>query len=380
VAPHRDRARVLAGGGLAVGTIALVSHRYGAGAFDEVGVAVRASAALVVAVTVPVAAAFWLFPTELVSLLTDDARAIELGARYLEVLAVGVPFAGLNPIGSRIYIGADDAWTPMLVRAGGALANIALNAAFIFGLGMGVTGAALGTVLANVVVTGAFAAGLIAGRLPGAGELSVQVDPFGSYLHVETMRDLVTIGLPVVGRNTVWTVAKFPMLAIVGLFGPSVVAAYVIARRIWALMNTPGWGFGLASSSLVGQALGEGDEPGAESYARDVIALAVVTYAVAAVLVAALAEPIVGLFVGDARDPAGVPRRDDPAGDRRTLSLVPRGDDGPGGDQLLPVLDRRVEGDQPGLPARRGRRGRLTEHSLAVRPPLGPDDRRRGSW
>ncbi|WP_134670973.1 MATE family efflux transporter [Halorussus marinus] len=292
------------GGGLAGGTIALVSQRYGAEAFDELGVAVRASATLVVAVTVPVTAAFWLFPAELISVMTDDARAIELGAAYLRTLAVGVPFAGLNLIGSRIYIGADDAWTPMLVRAGGAVANIALNAAFIFGLEMGVTGAALGTVLANVVVTAAFAAGLIAGRLPGAGELPVRVDPFGSYVHVETMRDLVTIGLPVVGRNLVWTVAKFPMLAIVGLFGPSVVAAYVIARRIWGLMNTPGWGFGLASSSLVGQALGEGDELGAESYARDVIAFAVATYAVAAVLVAAFAEPIVGLFVGDATDPS----------------------------------------------------------------------------
>ena len=292
------------GGGLAGGTIALVSQRYGAEAYDELGMAVRASAALVVAVTLPVAAAFWLFPAELISVMTDEARPIALGATYLHILALGVPFAGLNLIGSRIYIGADDAWTPMLVRAGGAVSNIALNAVFVFGLGMGVAGAAWGTVLANVVVTAAFAAGLVAGRLPGAGRLPVTVDPFGSYVHLDTMRDLVRIGLPVVGRNGVWTVAKFPMLAIVGLFGHHVVAAYVIARRIWGLMNTPGWGFGLASSSMVGQALGEGDERGAESYARDVVAFAVATYFVAAVIVAVLAEPIVRSFVGDPADPS----------------------------------------------------------------------------
>ncbi|USZ69400.1 MATE family efflux transporter [Halorussus salilacus] len=292
------------GGGLAGGTIALVSQRYGAEAFDELGRAVRSSVALVVAVTIPVSVAFWALPAELISVMTDDARAIELGATYLRILALGVPFAGLNLIGSRVYIGADDAWTPMLVRAGGALSNIVLSAAFIFGLGLGVAGAAWGTVLANVLVTAAFAVGLVAGRLPGAGALPVTVDPLGSYVHLDTMRDLVRIGLPVVGRNTVWTVAKFPMLAIVGLFGPSVVAAYVIARRIWGLMNTPGWGFGLASSSLVGQALGDGDEPGAESYARDVVAFSVATYAVAAVVVAVFAEPIVHSFVDDPTDPS----------------------------------------------------------------------------
>ncbi|WP_132057982.1 MATE family efflux transporter [Halorussus amylolyticus] len=287
------------GGGLAGGTIALVSQRYGAEAFDELGVAVRASAALVVAVTIPVSAAFWLLPTELISVMTNDARAIELGGTYLKILAFGVPFAGLNLVGSRIYIGADDAWTPMVVRAGGALANIVLSAGFIFGLGMGVAGAAVGTVLSNVVVTAAFAGGLVAGRLPGTPALPVKIDPFGTYLDGETMRDVVKIGLPVVGRNTVWTVAKFPMLAIVGLFGANVVAAYVIARRIWGLMNTPGWGFGLASSSLVGQALGDGDERGAESYARDIVVFSVATYVVAAILVGAFAEPIVRSFVSD---------------------------------------------------------------------------------
>ena len=290
------------GGGIAGGTIALVSQRYGAEAFDELGQAVRSSAAVVLAVSIPVAAVFWLFPAELISVMTDDARAIELGAAYLRVLSVGVPFAGLNLVGSRIYIGADDAWTPMVVRSGGAVSNVVLSAAFIFGLGMGVVGAALGTVLANVVVTVAFTSGLVAGRLPGGETLPIRVSPRGSYAHLETIRDLVRIGLPVVGRNLVWTVAKFPMLAIVAMFGPTVVAAYVISRRIWGLMNTPGWGFGLASSSLVGQELGGGDETAAESYAADAIAFSVATYAVAAVIVFALAEPIVRSFVGNPAD------------------------------------------------------------------------------
>ena len=287
------------GGGFAAGTIALVAQRFGAETYDELGQAVRSSAVLVVAVTAPMALAFGLFAEPLVGLLTDTERAVELGGTYLRILAVGVPMAGLNLVGSRALIGADDAWTAMLVRGGGAVSNVGLNALFVFGLEMGVAGAALGTVMANVVVLSAFVVGLATGRIPFVAEFPVTVAARGRYLDVPTLRDLAGIGAPVVGRNGVWTLARFPLLYIVGLFGPTVVAAYVISRRIWGLMNTPGWGFGLAASSLVGQSLGADDEGVAEAYGREVTRISVATYVVAAALVAAFAEPIVRLFVDD---------------------------------------------------------------------------------
>ncbi|WP_435362117.1 MATE family efflux transporter [Haloarchaeobius sp. DFWS5] len=292
------------GGGFAAGTIALVSQRFGANANDQLGRAILSSAALVVAITLPVMLAFFLFPVELLSILTGDAETVDLGARYLRVLSFGVPFAALNLIGSRIYIGVDDAWTPMLLRSGGAITNIVLNGVFIFGLGMGVDGAALGTVVSNALVTCTFVVALVAGRLPLVGSLPVQVSPNLADVDPGDLRQIVDIGLPVVGRNLVWTVAKFPMLFIVGLFGPTVLAAYVISRRIWGLMNTPGWGFALAASSLVGQELGAGDEAAAEAYAKDIILFSVATYAVSAILVAIFAEPIVRSFVDNPSDPA----------------------------------------------------------------------------
>jgi putative MATE family efflux protein len=291
------------GGGVAGGTIALVSQRYGAGADADLGTAVRASTFLVVVVSLPVAAAFWLFPVELISLLSDNPETVAYGAAYLKIVGLGVPFAGLNLIGSRVLVGADDAYTAMMLRATGAAINVGVNAFLIFGLGMGVVGAAVGTVLSNVVVTGAFAVGLAAGRLPLVGEFPVRVDPFGTYVDRATLRDLVAIGLPVFGRNLVWTVAEFPLLAIVDSFGEDVVAAFVIARRVWGLMNTPGWGFGLASSSLVGQSLGVGDEATAAAYGREIVRYAVATYLFSAAFVALFAEQIVLGFVDDPTDP-----------------------------------------------------------------------------
>ncbi|MDR9382103.1 MAG: MATE family efflux transporter [Natronomonas sp.] len=292
------------GGGVAGGTIALVSQRYGADARDDLGLAVRSSALLVVAASIPVTVGFWRFGPALIGLLSSDPAVVDAGGSYLRVVAFGIPFAGLNLVASRTLVGCDDAYTAMQLRAGGAAVNVALNAVLIFGFGMGVVGAALGTILSNVFVTTAFAIGLTAGRFPGAGAFPVTIDPAGTYVDPATVADLVAIGLPVMGRNLVWTVAEFPMFAILDVFGRDVVSAFVIARRIWGLMNTPGWGFGLASSSLVGQELGVGSEATAEAYGREIIRFSVAVYAVSAALVFAFADPIVALFVDDPTAPA----------------------------------------------------------------------------
>lgn len=298
------------GGGIATGAIALVSQRFGAEAYDQIGQAVRTSSLLVVAATVPITVVLALFPAELIGLLTGDQAAIDQGAAYLQIVAFGVPFAGLNLIGGRVLIGADDAWTPMVLRAGGAVANISLNTVLIFGLQLGVVGAALGTVLSNALVATAFTVGLAVGRLPGLTAFPVSISFRGPYVDQETIRDVVAISTPAVGRRAVWTGARFPLLAFIALFGSHVVAAYVISRQIWGLMNTPGWGFGLSASSLVGQSIGEGEIGTAEQYAHEITRISVVTYALAASFVFVFADPIVVLFI------------DDPTGDTAPVAVA----------------------------------------------------------
>jgi Na+-driven multidrug efflux pump len=121
----------------------------------------------------------------------------------------------------------------------------------------------------------------------------------GPHLDVSLVGDLLRIGTPLVGTNLARTGAQFPQLYLVGLFGPEVVAAYVVALRVRELMGTPGWGFSLASSSLVGQALGEADEGAAAAWATDVIRFSVAVYLLVAGGVAVFAEQVGRLFVED---------------------------------------------------------------------------------
>ncbi|WP_324756302.1 MATE family efflux transporter [Haloarcula sp. GH36] len=286
------------GGGVAGATIGLVSQRYGADAREELGLSVTTSAAVVVAITVPVAALYWVVPGPLIDLVGSGSRAVAFGESYLKVVALGVPFAGLNLVGSRTLVGADDAWSAMVVRAGGAVVNVVINAVLIFGLEMGVVGAAIGTVVANVLVTAALVVGLTRGGLPGV-PFPVRIPVARPFLDRSLARDLVEMGAPLVGTNLARTGAQFPRLFIVGLFGPNVVSAYVVALRVRALLDTPNWGLSLASSSLVGQALGEDDELEATAWARTVLRLGIGVYLLVAVALAPFSRQIGRLFVED---------------------------------------------------------------------------------
>jgi len=259
--------------------------------------------ALVVVVTVPVAAIFHLYPVALISVLTDDPAAVRYGADYLRVVAFGVPFAGLNLIGSRALIGADDSWTAMVLRASGAVVNIGLNAVFIFGLDMGVVGAALGTVASNVVVVAAFAVGLTLGRLPGVGAFPVTVSPHRALLALGDLPGRRRNRAP--GRRAELRLDGGALPA-AGVRRPVRVAGGRGVHRHASHPRHhehPRLGFGLAASSLVGQELGRNDEDGCLLRPR-IVVFSVATYVLFAAVVAVFARDIVVLFVESPNDPS----------------------------------------------------------------------------
>ena len=285
--------------GLSGGTISQVSQRFGNDDSKGIDLATKQSVVVAVLLMVPIAIVFWQVPTFFIRLLGAGPVATEYGAVYLSVVSVALVFEAQNKIASRVLVGVNDAVTPMYVRAGGAFANIVLNAIFIFGMGLGVYGAALGSVISTVLTTGLFFAGFLGLRFPVIGRFPVRLTLTPPYVDVALTRQLITISSPLMARWVVNSLVIFPFLAIVSVFGTGAVAAFEVARRIRDLSNAPGWGFGLASSSLVGQQLGAGEEDEAKAYGWDILRFATVVYLGVAFVVFVLARPIALVFVSE---------------------------------------------------------------------------------
>ncbi|MDG5758756.1 MATE family efflux transporter [Natronococcus sp. A-GB1] len=287
--------------GLAGGTVSLVSQNYGGEENERASLVVTQSVLLAVIISLPLAAAFVLVPDRLIGLFGAGPESLAHGSTYLVYVAPAVVFELLNLIASRTYTGVGDTFTEMMARAGGAVLNVVLSALFIFGFDMGVAGAALGTTLSTGFVTVVLAWGMV-GRSYGALGMEPSPVPItreGPWLEAGVIRDLVEISTPEIGRRLAQGVIVFPMLWIAASFGPVVVTALEVGRRVRSLINSVNWGMGLASSSLVGQHLGANEEEEAGAYGEGIVRLSVVCYVGIAAVVVAFADPIAGLFVSE---------------------------------------------------------------------------------
>ncbi|MFB6293318.1 MAG: MATE family efflux transporter [Halonotius sp.] len=285
--------------GLAGGTVGLVSQNYGGGEDERAALLVKQSVWVALALAAPVVVGLVTFADTLIALLSSDSAAVGYGTTYLGIVAPALVFEFLNMIASRTYAGVSDTFTPMVVRAGGAVLNVLVSGTLIFGYGMGVAGAAVGTAVATAAVTLTFSWGMFGREYLGRGASPVALSLAGPQLDRELLGQLLRVSTPLIARRVVQGLATFPLLAITASFGSATVAALEVGRRVRNIANSTSWGLSIASSTLVGQELGGGEEREAKAYGTEIITLAFVIHLFVAAGVILLAEPLASIFVDD---------------------------------------------------------------------------------
>lgn len=161
--------------GLVGGMIALISQNYGGEEFDRAASVVEVSLLMTILLAVPVVAFFGGGADPLVGLIAGDQIVTRFGAIYLAIIAPSLLFEGVNLVASRTYAGVGDTMTPMVVRTGGAALNVVLSVTLVFGAGLGVAGAALGTTLLSDAGAAIFAWGLFGRSYFGRGASPIPV-------------------------------------------------------------------------------------------------------------------------------------------------------------------------------------------------------------
>ena len=174
-------------------------------------------------------------------------------------------------------------WIVLLI----CLSNVLLNQLCVFGLGMGVAGAAWGT-------NGAQAVGLLAGlccMLKGKNAARYRTAQTWR-ISGAVLRRMFAIGLPigVMYGADILGLALFQLM--VGQVGAASAAATQIVIMLTSLAYMPTLGIASAGTTLVGQAIGQGDRAWAARVGNRVIALCVATMASVAVILL-IAGPLV---------------------------------------------------------------------------------------
>lgn len=209
----------------------------------------------------------FLFPTQAVSLLTNEEAVIAEGAKYLKIMCFSYVIFGISNVLLCALRAVETIKIGFVVNLSALVVNIFLNYGLIYGnFGMpemGVEGAAIATLSSRVVEF------LILAGYTLFIDKKIRWKPVGMF-HLDKLlfRDYIKVGSPLIITNGIWGIAMGVQTAILGRLGSDTIAANSIATTIFQVVSVVSYGSGSASSVIIGKTVGEGDIPRVKAYAK----------------------------------------------------------------------------------------------------------------
>ncbi len=279
---------------LAYGTTAGVARRLGAGNLAGAltqGIDGLWLAALLGAVLTPLGLVF----TEPLVGLFGAAPDVEgYAADYLRVAVLGITPLLLMLAATGVLRGLQDTRTPLYVAVAGNLLNIVLNVVLVYGVGLGIAGSALGSVIAQALSAAALVTVVVrAARREGA---TLRPDLAG-------VRQAGRAGVPLVVRTLTLRAALLLTTYAVSLGAAGAateIATHQLAMTLWGFLAFVLDAIAIAAQALTGRMLGAGDRAGTRAVTRRMIQWGVVSGIVTGVALAALSPVLGALFTADA--------------------------------------------------------------------------------
>ena len=222
--------------------------------------------------------------------IEDDVMAQAL--IYMKISAVSYPFLALYSAGTAIFRSVKKTNITLLMSLLMNVVNIIFNFIFMFGMGLGVAGAALGS------LTGRAAAGItVVILLINPGREIHLAKPSRPLLDGKMVKRILYIGIPNGLENGMFQLGKILVVSVISVFGTVQIAANAVAGNVDAFGVIPGFAFGLAMITIVGQCVGAGDYAQAEYFAKKLFWLSEIVMAIYNACLLVLLPYILNLYV-----------------------------------------------------------------------------------
>ena len=186
----------------------------------------------------------------------------------------------------------------MQITAIANVVNAVGNYFLIFGVGifprLGLAGAAIATTVAHIV------AGILALRALFGGKKAVALSLRDDFRpNTEVLMRILNVGIPAGMEQGVMRVGQLLYTMILSSLGTVAYAAHRIALQAESLSFMPGFGFALAATSLVGQALGAEEPEEAEYVGLEAARIAAIGMGLMGVIFLIFPRALVSVFTTD---------------------------------------------------------------------------------
>ena len=234
--------------------------------------------------------AFIMVPTVLAWMGTP-AEILPDAITYMRMTSASVPLIAIYNYASSMQRALGDSRTPLYFLVVSCILNVGLDLLFIGAFGMGVFGAALATMLSQL--------------LAGAGSLlyAFRRNP---YFHLSKAslafdrpiaKRAIRLGLPLALQWSLIAISTTALQSVVNSFGPSAIAAYTATNRLEQLVQQPFGSMSMALSTYSGQNMGAGKTDRIRHGFRDSLLAMIAVAGVMTLLMQLFGGSLVSLFV-----------------------------------------------------------------------------------
>ncbi len=235
---------------------------------------------------------FWINPTVL-KLLKTPPNIMDDAVLYLQIYFVGMPFLFMYNILSANFNALGKSKIPLYLLIFSSILNIIMDLWMVGGLGLGVKGAAIATVIAQGIA--AVISFLILMRLLGTYKIEGRVDKFRSDMFVTGVK----IAIPSIVQQSIVSIGMLFTQSAVNQFGSSALAGYSAGTRLESICVVPMIATGNAMSTFTAQNLGAGKPERVRKGYRAAYGI-IISFGVALILISQLFyKPIVSAFVDE---------------------------------------------------------------------------------
>ncbi|MBE6953029.1 MAG: MATE family efflux transporter [Ruminococcaceae bacterium] len=254
-------------GGVANGIVVIAAQYWGKRDIEPIRKIFAVGFWLGIAFSVLLTLVAFFFPSQTLSLLTNEASAIAEGAKYLRIICFSYCIFSVTTILLGTLRSVETVRIGFYVSLLSLVVNISLNYCLIYGhFGLpelGVEGAAIATLISRIVE---FAVILVYVGLVDR-KLRLRLRHLLG-LSASYARDFLRSGMPLVLSSTSWGIAMSIQTAIIGRLGEAAISASSIATTIFQVITVVSYGIATASGVVIGKTVGEGRIDDVKAYAK----------------------------------------------------------------------------------------------------------------
>lgn len=279
--------------GVGSGSGIVASRYFGAKEHDNVKRVVANSCYIMMLVSFIMAILGFMLSGGVLHLLNTPADIFADAALYLQIMCLGIPLVGIFNYSSSILRALGDSRTPLIFLLVSCFVNIGLDYLFVVKFGMGITGAAVATIIAQAIAgIGCLIYSYITNEY-------FRVEKKLRGINIKIINECVRLGSMLALQMGMIAVSCIALQRYVNGFGSTVVAAFTATGRIEQIIQQPYNSLGMAISTHAGQNLGAGNHKRIKEGFNKGLLIALIFSLLMLPVMQIFGEQIISIFVDD---------------------------------------------------------------------------------